>query len=78
MSDPTEPTRDELAERVRLLAAENERLRAASAEAAVGGGTVTDTVPLATRRSRGRWRSVVAVLLIATATILCPTAGLYE
>ena len=74
MSDPTEPTRDELAERVRLLAAENERLRAASAEPAVGGGTVTDTVPLATRRSRGRWRSVVAVLLIATATILSPVA----
>jgi hypothetical protein len=74
VSDPTEPTRDELAERVRLLAAENERLRAASAQTAVGGGTITDTVPLASRRSRGRWRSVVAVLLIATATILSPVA----
>ena len=74
MSDPTEPTRDDLAEQARLLAAENERLRAASAGAAGSGTTVTDTVPLPTRRSRGRWRPVVAVLLIATATILSPVA----
>ena len=38
MSDPTEPTRDDLAEQVRLLAAENERLRAASAGAAGAAG----------------------------------------
>jgi hypothetical protein len=74
VSDPTEPTRDDLAEQVRLLAAENERLRAASAGAAGAGTTVTDTVPLPTRRSRGRWRTVVAVLLMATATILSPVA----
>jgi len=74
VSDPTEPSRDELAERVRLLTAENERLRAASAETAGAGATVTDTVPVPTRRSLGRWRPVVAVLLIATATILSPVA----
>ena len=77
MSDPTEPTRHDLAEQVRLLAAENERLRAASAGAAGAAGaasTVSDTVPLPSRRPRGRWRSVVAVLLIATATILAPVA----
>jgi hypothetical protein len=78
VTDPTEPTRDELAEQVRQLAAENARLRAASADTAVGGGTVTATVtepvPLPTGRSRGRWRSAVAVLLIATATILSPVA----
>ena len=74
MSDPTEVSREELAERVRLLAAENERLRAASAETARAGAAVTDTVPVSTRPSRGGWRPVVAVLLIATATILSPVA----
>jgi hypothetical protein len=74
VSDPTEVSREELAERVRLLAAENERLRAASAETARAGAAVTDTVPVSTRPSRGGWRPVVAVLLIATATILSPVA----
>lgn len=74
MNDPTEPTRDDLAEQVRLLAAENERLRAAPASAAGVGPGVTDPVPLPARRSRGRWRPVVAVLLIATATVLSPVA----
>jgi hypothetical protein len=74
VSDPTEPTRDDLAEQVRLLAAENERLRVATAGVAGAGTAVTDTMPLPTRPSRGRWRPVVAVLLIATATILSPVA----
>jgi hypothetical protein len=74
VNDPTEPTRDDLAEQVRLLAAENERLRAAPASAAGVGPGVTYPVPLPARRSRGRWRPVVAVLLIATATVLSPVA----
>src|SRR4029453_17057256 len=66
VNDPTEPTRDDLAEQVRLLAAENERLRAAPASAAGVGPGVTDPVPLPARRSRGRWGPGAAALPLAT------------
>lgn len=76
VSRPIEPGQDDLAEQVRLLTAENARLRAESSRAAGSGPAVTDTVPMPTPagRARGRWRPVVAVLLIATATILSPVA----
>jgi len=74
VSSPIEPGQSDLAEQVRLLTAENTRLRAEALTA--GGPSAPETVPMptTTRQAGGRWRPVVAVLLIAVATILAPVA----
>ena len=64
MADTTQPVSYELAEQVRRLTEENERLRARVA--------VEESAP--PREPRRVWRGVVVVILMALATILAPAA----
>ena len=67
MADTTQPVSYELAEQVRRLTEENERLRARVAVEESGP-------PREPREPRRVWRSVVVVVLLALATILAPAA----
>jgi hypothetical protein len=67
MADTTQPVSLELAEQVRRLTEENERLRARVAVEESGP-------PREPREPRRVWRSVVVVVLLALATILAPAA----
>ena len=67
MADTTQPVSYELAEQVRRLTEENERLRARVAVEESGP-------PREPREPRRVWRSVVVVVLMALATILAPAA----